>query len=52
MKIKEERNQLEAKVRNEMSAELEATMQQVVTLQSALEDMRQQLVSAQEKHSV
>uniref|UniRef100_T1IEE1 TMF_TATA_bd domain-containing protein n=1 Tax=Rhodnius prolixus TaxID=13249 RepID=T1IEE1_RHOPR len=30
--------------RNEMSAELEATMQQVVTLQSALEDMRQQLV--------
>lgn len=52
IKIKEERNQLEEKVRKEMSTELEATMQQVVTLQSALEDMRQQLVSAQEQHSV
>ncbi|KAK9502836.1 hypothetical protein O3M35_011532 [Rhynocoris fuscipes] len=52
MKIKDERNQLEEKVRREMSTELEATMQQVVTLQSALEDMRQQLITAQEQHSM
>lgn len=50
-KIKMEQDEVEQTMRREMSTELEATQQQVITLQSALEDMRRQMIEMQEQHS-
>lgn len=50
-KIKTEQDEVEQTMRREMSTELEATQQQVITLQSALEDMRRQMIEMQEQHS-
>ncbi|CAB0004650.1 unnamed protein product [Nesidiocoris tenuis] len=50
-KIRAERNDLETKVRKDFSGELEATQQQALSFQVALEDLGRQLVTAQKQHS-
>uniref|UniRef100_A0A0A9YHY5 TATA element modulatory factor n=1 Tax=Lygus hesperus TaxID=30085 RepID=A0A0A9YHY5_LYGHE len=50
-KIRAERNDLESKVRAEFASELEATQQQSLSFQVALEDLSRQLVTAQKQHS-
>nr|XP_024215970.1 TATA element modulatory factor isoform X2 [Halyomorpha halys] len=50
-KVKTEQDEVEQNLRRELSTELEATQQQVITLQSALEDMRRQMIEMQEQHS-
>ncbi|KAL1129097.1 hypothetical protein AAG570_013628 [Ranatra chinensis] len=46
-----ERKEIENKIRNELASDLEAAEQQVLTLQSALEEMRRQILLIQEQHS-
>ncbi|KAF6203418.1 hypothetical protein GE061_003837 [Apolygus lucorum] len=50
-KIRAERNDLETKVRADFASELEATQQQALSFQVALEDLSRQLVTAQKQHS-
>jgi hypothetical protein len=47
-----ERKAIEAKLMSELSSDLEASEQQVMTLQSALEDMRRQFLISQEQQSL